>query len=235
MTLRARSIERPRLAGPISCSAEAGHVTGLIGPNGAGKTTLMRALAGLTEGPGQVLLGETPLGELSAQTRARRLAWMPAERRVDWPLAVRDIVALGLLPFRDPPEGAVERALERTETAALADRRIDRLSTGERARVLLARAIVGTPDVLILDEPTANLDPRHQLDIMALLRAEAERGAAVLVSLHVLELARRASDRLILMLDGGVLAAGEPAEVLSETNVRTAFGVRASNGHWERA
>lgn len=228
-------LERPRLCGPISISIPAGSITGLLGANGAGKTTLLRALAGLTSGPGEIRLGTRPLRTLSLGERARRVAYMPATREIDWPLAVRTVVALGLARQTPDAGQAAETAMRRTHTLAFADRRIDRLSTGERARVLLARAMVGAPDVLLLDEPMANLDPLHRLDFEALLRGEVARGAAVLISIHDLDHAARLCDRLVLMHGGTVIASGAAEAVLSDQNIERAFAVRRIAGQWTRA
>ena len=226
------SVTRPHLPGPVSFTAEAGKITALCGPNGAGKTTLLRALAGLTSGAGSVMLGGTDLSDMSRRTRAERIAWLPADRRADWPLRCRDVVALGLQTL---DEMRVVSTMVRTETLEFADRRIDTLSTGERTRVLLARALVGRPDLLLLDEPAANLDPGHVLDILALLRAEAKRGAAVLMSVHDLRLARTVADSALLLDKGRVVASGSPADALSAERVARVFGVRDQGQRWVRA
>jgi iron complex transport system ATP-binding protein len=232
--LAAMALARPPMLAPTSFELPTGAVVGLIGPNGAGKTTLLRALAGLTSGPGQTLLGGRPLSELPATLRARRLAYLPAEREAGWPMRARDVVALGRMPFGGVDDGAIERALQLTDALAFADRRVDLLSTGERARVLLARALAGRPDWLLLDEPTANLDAHHQLAMLDVLRGEAARGAGVLVTLHDLALAERWCDRLLLLDGGRLVADGAPAEVLSATLLRDIFHVQRGSHGWER-
>jgi iron complex transport system ATP-binding protein len=231
MNLTASALRRPRLAEAIDLELASGTVTGLVGANGSGKTTLLRALAGLT-GLDDLALAGRPFAAMARDDRARRIAYLPATREVDWPLAAADVVALGLLPFAERGD-RVETALRRTGTLAFAGRRIDTLSTGERARVLLARAIVGAPQVLLLDEPMANLDPLHRIEVEALLKAEAARGAAVLVSIHDLDHARAACERLLLMHAGAVVAAGPPDAVLSDSNVVRAFGVRRTAAGWQ--
>jgi iron complex transport system ATP-binding protein len=211
-----------------------GALVGLVGPNGAGKTTLLRALAGLSTGPGVVTVGETTLLALSPVARARRLAWLPADRDVAWPLLGRDLVQLGLGPGAARDADAVASALLAADAAAFATRRVDTLSTGERARVLLARALVARPDWLLLDEPVANLDPWHRLDIMALLAREAVRGAGVVVALHDLDLAARC-DRVLLMHDGAVVGDGTPDEVLAPGPLAAIFGIRRGASGWEQA
>lgn len=232
--LAAMALARPPMLAPTSFELRPGAVVGLIGPNGSGKTTLLRALAGLTAGPGQTLLDDRPLSELAAMPRARRLAYLPTEREAGWPMRARDVVALGRMPFGGADDGAIERALQLTDTLAFADRRVDLLSTGERARVLLARALAGRPDWLLLDEPTANLDAHHQLAILDVLRGEAARGAGVLVTLHDLALAERWCDRLLLLDGGRLVADGAPADVLSATMLRDIFHVQRGAHGWER-
>ncbi len=229
--LVATALARPPGLVDASLNLSGGEVVGVVGPNGAGKTTLIRALAGLTVGPGTVLLDGRDLQSLSLPDRADRIAYLPAERTVGWPLLARDVVALGLR--RDDPT-AIAQALVATDSAAFADRRVDTLSTGERARVLLARAIVGSADVLLLDEPVANLDIRHQLQILDMCRIEAAAGATVLIALHDLTLAARACDRIILMAAGRVITAGTPPEVLTVARLRDVFGIQRGPDGWER-
>ena len=213
-----------------SLNLNGGEVVGLVGPNGAGKTTLIRALAGLSAGPGTVILDGRHLQSLPPLERARRIAYLPADRLVGWPLLARDVVALGLRR-QDPT--AVTQALVATDCKEFADRRVDTLSSGERARVLLARAIVGDPDFLLLDEPVANLDIRHQLQILELCRSRAAAGKAVLIALHDLTLAVRTCDRIVLMAAGRVIADGQPAEILTDARLQAIFGVRRHADGWE--
>ena len=232
--LAATAIARLPMLQPVSLAIRPGEVVGLIGPNGSGKTTLLRALAALTAGPGATTLDAVPLPRISAGMRARRIAYLPAEREAGWPMRARDVVALGLMPFGGGDAAAVERALALTDALVFADRRVDRLSTGERARVLLARALAGRPDYLLLDEPTANLDAHHQLAILDALRSEAARGAGVLVTLHDLALAEFWCDRLLLLDGGHLVAEGAPADVLTEERLRNVFHVRRGARGWER-
>ncbi|WP_193743290.1 ABC transporter ATP-binding protein [Sandarakinorhabdus sp. AAP62] len=213
---------------PTSLTLHPGQVTGVIGANGAGKTTLLKALAGLTRGPGTVRLDGRPL-----VPHPQRLAWLPASRDAVWPMRAAALVQLGLGPAAAPDTAAVTAALAACDATALADRPVNQLSTGERARVLLARAIVARPAWLLLDEPIANLDPGHRLDVMALLAAEAARGAGVVLALHDLDLARRC-DRLLLISGGELMADGPPAMVMTPSLLAEHFGVQSVHHTWQR-
>ncbi|MBU0724795.1 MAG: ABC transporter ATP-binding protein [Alphaproteobacteria bacterium] len=217
----------------------AGDFVGLLGPNGAGKTTLLRALAGLLLPQfGSVRLDGQPLTALPAADRARRLAYLPQGAECHWPLSVAALVALGRLPHRAPwaalspvDIAAIDAAMAFTDVRHLADRPVTRLSGGERARVLLARALAVDPAILLADEPVAGLDPGHQLDVMALLAARAQAGGAVLVVLHDLTLAARFCRRLVLLQAGRILADGPPEAVLTPANLRAAYGIDAHISH----
>jgi iron complex transport system ATP-binding protein len=214
-----------------------GGVIGLIGPNGAGKSTLVRAMAGLLPAGGTVLIDGAPVRSLPLRDRARRIAYLPQGQIVHWRLTVERLVALGrlphLAPFARPGDAdaqAIERALERTETLSLRDRAFDELSGGERARVLLARALAVESPLLLADEPLAALDPAHQIEVMALLRAEAARGATVIAVLHDLTLAARWCDRLLLIDQGRLVADGKPADVLTADRIGSVYRVSAFIG-----
>ncbi len=223
-------IVRPYLSGEVNIAVAPGEIVGLIGPNGSGKTTLLRALAGLTAGDGSITVGGKALDVMTSSERARRIAHMPAGRRVDWPLRADDIVALSGVDA-----DRVAEALARVGMSAFAERRVDTLSTGERARVLLARVLAGGADWLLLDEPTANLDPGHELDVLALLRAEAARGAGVLASFHNLTLAETHCDRCVLMAGGRIVAEGAPGAVLTDANLAAVYGIARDGAGWRRS
>jgi iron complex transport system ATP-binding protein len=219
----------------VSLAFEAGTLTGLVGPNGAGKTTLLRAGLGLLPvQSGTVRIFDQPLADYSPDARARAVAYLPQGTEAHWPLLARRVVALGRLPHRPAfmriapaDEAAIEKALTRCDALALADRRLDEISAGERARVLLARALATAAPILLVDEPAAHLDPAHQLRLMELLCEEARRGTAVVVTLHDLSLAARYCDRLVLLKDGKVASSGAPEEALSDVALARVFGVGA--------
>jgi iron complex transport system ATP-binding protein len=218
----------------VSLEIAPGAVTGLIGPNGAGKSTLLRAALGLLPAEGERLLGGEPLPRLSAGERARRAAYLPQEREIGWPVTVETLVALGRAPHRRPvaplaeaDRAAIRAAMARMDIARFADRPATELSGGERARVLIARALAQDAPLLLADEPTAGLDPAHQIALMETLAALAREGRGVLASLHDLGLAARWCDRLVLLHEGRVAADGPPRTVLTPGRLAEVYGVRA--------
>jgi iron complex transport system ATP-binding protein len=219
-----------------SLDVGASGFVGLVGPNGAGKSSLVKALAGLAAYSGTIGWGGRPLAALAPRERARTIAYLAQAPTVHWPLRVRDVVALGRLPFgsfaSSPGEtdrAAVDWALEQTATAAFAERSVSELSVGERARVLLARALAVRAPVLLVDEPIAMLDPFYQLEIMGVLAryAGGAGGAPALVVavLHDLTLAARFCGRVLLMSDGRIVEDGPPGETLRAEHVRRYYNV----------
>ena len=228
--LEARGLALPGRLAETSLTLRAGELTCLIGPNGSGKTSLLHALAGIGAPTGDVTIGGADPRRLGPARRQRLFAYLPASRDISWPLAAADLIALGL-PVED--RAAVARVVQALDLAAFAERRVDRLSTGERSRVLIARALAAEPKLLLLDEPAANLDPLWQLRLMDLLRALArERGQALLVAMHDLELTRIYADRLMIMQAGRVVADGDPAALLAGPHVPEVFGIEWGDGRW---
>jgi iron complex transport system ATP-binding protein len=224
-----------------SLDVKAGEVVGLIGPNGAGKSTLLRALLGLVPlVAGQITLEGESLGDRTPRERARLLAYAPQGAPVHWPLTVQRLVELGRMPHLGPwqslgarDEARVAAALEATETAHLKDRIVTSLSGGERAGVMLARAIAVDAPWLLADEPVASLDPYHQIEVMEILQGLARAGAGVIVVLHDLALAMRFCHRVFLLDHGKVVASGPPRDVLGPENLEKVYRVTAYEGSHE--
>ncbi len=233
----------------VSLRLAAGELLGLIGPNGAGKSTLLKAMVHLLPYSGEMrLLGDDPK-RLDARERACRLAYLSQDDRVQWPLRVMDLVALGRHPHQPPwchasvntqNQEAINRALHTADLWHLRDRSATAISGGERARARLARALVVEAPVLLADEPVAALDPLHQLKVMQYLRdychAEDDEskttgypgpGRAAIVVMHDLSLASRFCDRLLLLHQGVPVALGRPGQVLTPEHLRDIYGIRA--------
>jgi iron complex transport system ATP-binding protein len=227
----------------VGFDARAGEVVGLVGPNGAGKSTLLRAVAQLIPAQsGEVGWNGRPVRRMDARTRATTLAYLAQGQTIHWPLTVRRLVELGRLPRLGPlshpgadDAEAVTAAMAAADVAHLADRDTTTLSGGERARVLLARALaVGAP-ILLADEPTASLDPRHVLEIMALLRRVADDGRVVIAVMHDLGQVARFCDRVILLDAGRVVAEGRPEAVLTPQRLHQVYGIApAASGPLDR-
>lgn len=220
----------------ISTSFKAGELVGLIGPNGAGKSSLIKAILGLVDHKGGAIrYDNNPLDAMALRERAKILSYFAQGAPVHWPLTVETIVALGRLPHMNPwrklneqDAAIVQAVLEETDTSYLKDRAVTTLSGGERARVLLARVLATEAKFMMADEPTASLDPAHQLQIMDILKDQAASGKGVCVVLHDLSLAARYCDRLILLHEGHLVADGSPDEVLSDERLDQVFGIKVS-------
>jgi iron complex transport system ATP-binding protein len=216
----------------VEVSVAPGEFAALVGPNGAGKTTLLRVAAGLlAPSSGRVLLDGADLARLDRRRLARRVGGVAAAEESPFPFTVAETVLLGRHPWRGrfgPPSevdrAAVEGALRATGLQDLASRPLPTLSTGERQRAALARALAQDPDVLLLDEPTAHLDLGQRLRTLAVLRRAAARGKCILAAFHDLSLAALAADRLVLLVAGRVVASGPPGDVLTRDRMREAFG-----------
>jgi iron complex transport system ATP-binding protein len=219
----------------VSFAATPGELVVMVGPNGAGKSTLLRAAAGLeVPAAGTVRLGDASVHGMGPTERARHISYLPQARPLAWPVAVRDVVALGRFAYgagghfrSGEAHPAIDRALTDCGLTELAERRTDTLSGGELARVHLARAFAAEAPVLIVDEPAAGLDLRHQFALGSLLREEARRGRAVLAVMHELELAVRIADRIILLDEGRIVADGPPGTALSPPSLTRVFGIKA--------
>ena len=221
LTVRYPGGSRPALDG-VSMEVPHGSLYTVLGPNGSGKSTLMKALLGvLPAAAGDVLVDQRSTGAWSRRELARAVGVVPQAEAIAFPLKVREMVAMGRYPHlgplgseRDVDRRAIGRALEACDVTDLAERDVMTLSGGELQRVRIARALAQEPRALVLDEPTASLDIRHEMAILELLRSSADAGMTVLVVTHGLDLAARFSDRMLLLANGRVAAEGLPADVM---------------------
>lgn len=219
----------------VSAAFEGGSFTAIIGPNGAGKSTFMSVLAGLIPpNGGSVMLDGALLASLPSRKLAQRRAYLPQNARCEWPITVERVVALGLTPilpaFGRLPLGEqeqVDKAMEACDLLPFRDQPATTLSGGELARAMLARAIVGDPEVLMADEPTAGLDPRHALDAMTRLRDLAKAGRMVIVAMHDLSLALPFANRVIALRNGKLVADGKVEAVVTADLLKQLYDVEA--------
>ena len=230
------SVEAAKLLDQVDVRAEQGQFVGLIGPNGAGKSTLLRALSNvLNYQEGAVSLQGSDLKSLPARQVAEILALVPQIAPYTQGFTAFELVLMGRYPHlgRFQVEGRSDDRIARdamrlTETEEFSSRTIETLSGGERQRVFLARAVAQQPQVLLLDEPTSNLDVLHQLKILTLVRGLVAEGLTAIAAIHDLNLAARFCDRLVLLADGRVVTDGSAQEVLTPETIETAFGVKSA-------
>ena len=229
-------VEGETLLDGVDLHADRGELVGLIGPNGAGKSTLLRAIAGILRYQrGTVWLDGAELHSISSKDIAARLALIPQIAPYTHGFTALELVLMGRYPHlgRFQVEGKEDDriardAMRRTETEQFAERTLDTLSGGERQRVFLSRALAQQPRILLLDEPTSDLDIFHQIKVLDLVRKLVVDGLTAVAAIHDLHMAARYCDRLVLLSNGRVLADGSPEEVLSPEIVESAFGVKSA-------
>jgi iron complex transport system ATP-binding protein len=216
----------------VSCDLSAGSLVGLIGPNGAGKTTLLRAIAQLIPFEGRMLLDGEDLTAMSRAAIAKSISYLAQGHISHWPLQARNVVALGRQPHLSPwgrmsttDKNIIDDAMHRADVEQFAERNVLTLSGGERARVMLARALAVDANILLADEPVASLDPFHQLKIMELLKDLAGAGKTIIGVTHDLTLAARFCDQLILLAEGKMISHGGADDVLTDSKVADAYHV----------
>lgn len=219
----------------VSLAAAGGEFIGVVGPNGAGKSTLLRALCGVEPmAIGAIALDGRALGVLTPRQRARLIAYLPQTREVAWAITAEAVIALGRFAYGGPmrlgeaDRAAVEGAMTAAGAASFRSRTMATLSGGEQARVHLARTLAAETPVVLADEPTAALDPRHSRAIMQALRSRADAGGLVIAALHDLRLAQRYCTRIVALDGGRVAADAAPITALGPALVERLFGVSAA-------
>lgn len=218
----------------ISMQISKGEVVSIVGPNGSGKSTLLRCICRVLQPKGGVVyLNNQDVAHLKPRELARLLGYVPQSGAEVFPLTVYEAVLLGRKPYLSWGVGPkdreiVDRILRFMKIDEFALKYINEMSGGEKQRVLIARALAQEPEVLLLDEPTSNLDIKHQLEVLGLLQKFAhEGGMTVIMVLHDLNLASRFSQKLVLISEGKVFASGPPAAVLNPANISAVYGVEA--------
>lgn len=209
-------------------AVNSGELVALVGPNGGGKTSLLRALARIENASGQVAIDGEGVDEAAIARRRQLLSFLPASRDVSWPISARDVIRLGL---GQPDDDRVAELIKLFELTPLADKPVNRLSTGERARVLTARALAAQPKLLFLDEPLSNLDPYWVLRFLDIFRAAATSGQALLIALHDLSQLHHFS-RALLVSDGRVQMDEAPASLMASERFEETFRIRPIDGGW---
>lgn len=217
----------------VNAGIHAGEIIGVVGPNGAGKSSLLKALAGLLLYEGTALLNQQPLKHLTGRERSQAMAYVEQFPSVVWPLTVREVVALGRIPFTasrhrfsEEDTQLIAAALRATDCEALQARQANTLSGGEFARVMLARALATDAPLLLLDEPLSGLDMRYQLEIIRCLKDAASQGKTVVLSLHDVNVAAALCHKVILLSQAEHLGFAPLAELLEQGTLEAAFGVR---------
>lgn len=239
MTLTVRNLSfahahQPTLVG-INATFEAGKLSVILGPNGAGKSTLLACLAGLLKPETDTAsLGNEDITGMAATARAQQIGLLPQGAETHWAITSEALVALGRIPHMrgagpsTDDRRAITAAMSATATEGFAKRPVTQLSGGERARVLLARVLAGEPQWILADEPLANLDPGFQLDILGLLRRQAEAGKGVVAVLHDLHHAVRFADHILLLHEGKLFAQGSVDDVITADNLARVYGIDAN-------
>ena len=222
----------------INLELNSGELVVLLGANGAGKSSVLRSALGLVQvSTGESLIDEQLVTTLSSANRAKKVAYLPQKRPLAWPIKVFDVVSLGRYAYgvnlgrlKNDDLESVESAITSCGLEQLRNRRVDTLSGGEAARVHVARAFAANAALLLADEPTAALDPKHQLDVMQLIRRYVDMGGGALVVGHEASLAARFADRLVWMRDGGIIADGTVKETMTAAMMAEIYGVSAQIG-----
>ena len=222
----------------VDATVTGGEVLAVIGPNGCGKSTLIRCLAGIYHpSAGGVHLNGTPLGDIPPRRLAQRIGYVPQVSQEEQPFTVADAVLMGRRPYspwrtRAEDLDLVADVMELLAIAHLSRRYLGELSAGQKQKVLIARALAQEPEILLLDEPTSALDIRHQLEVLEIVREQADRfGRGIVLVIHDLSLANRFADRMLLLNNGRCRHQGRPDEVVTSQRIREVYGVYAEIHH----
>jgi len=227
------SYKSNKILDDLNISVDGSEIVSLVGPNGSGKTTLIKCIDRILKPRGSILLEGREVQEMKQQEIARQIGYVPQSSATPLATTVFDTVLMGRRPHigwrvSDFDLDKVSDTLERLNLQDLAMRDFGQLSGGQKQKVLIARALVQEPTVLLLDEPTSNLDMKHQLDVLETISSMVkEKGISAVMAIHDLNLAARFSDKLVMLKKGVVYASGSPIDLLSEKNISDVYGVEA--------
>ncbi|MEM1660184.1 MAG: ABC transporter ATP-binding protein [Candidatus Bathyarchaeia archaeon] len=216
----------------VTLSVKNGEILSIVGPNGAGKSTLLKVINGVLRPKiGTVYIDQKSLSDISPREIAKRIGLVPQKIQLTGMLTVYDFVMTGRRPYIDftPSKRDEEKVYEALETVGainLADRSLEELSGGELQRVIIARALAVEPEVLLLDEPTNSLDLKYQVEIQKIVKSLRSKGLIIIMAIHDLTYAYRISDKILMLSNGRVFAAGKPEEVLTPKNILAVYGVK---------
>lgn len=219
----------------VSLDIENPQLISIIGPNGVGKSTLIHCMNRiLSPSRGTVLVDGQDISEMKVRDLAKKVGYVPCSADDCFPLTVVDTVLMGRNPHSrwkgnlKNDMKVVEEALELMDIRPLAMRQFNELSAGQHQRVMLARGLAQEPEILLLDEPTSNLDLKHQMDVIRILKSlSSKKGIAIVMISHDVNLAARYSDNIVMMLDGGIYDAGKPSDVITRESIRAVYGVES--------
>jgi iron complex transport system ATP-binding protein len=225
--------DKPVLDG-VSLAVGKGEMVGILGPNGSGKTTLLKIFSAVLKGRGEVKVNGRSIETYGKRELSRLFAMVPQDNQILFPYTVAEIVLMGRASYHSPLALEGERdievaraSMELTDCLSFADRYLHELSGGEKQRVIIARALAQEPEILLLDEPSAFLDLKHQVQVFELMRRlNRERGLTIVAALHDLNLAALFFPRLVMLRDGRIYRDGSPQEVLTENTIEEVYGIR---------
>jgi len=224
--------EKPTLK-QINFEIESGTLLALVGPNGSGKSTLLKLISGILKTQqGQIALDEIPLQQLRPQQLAQKLAALEQEHPVSFDFTVQEVIQWGRIPHRsrfspwtEHDETITQNVMQTTNTMSLAQRSIRDLSGGERQRVFIAMALAQEPQLLLLDEPTAHLDLKHQYEILELTRQLTQQGMTLIMAIHDLHLAAQYADQMVILNDGELVRQGPPKSILDKEIIKSVWHI----------
>tara|TARA_Y100000590_G_scaffold412396_2_gene507332 strand:+ start:3858 stop:4625 length:768 start_codon:yes stop_codon:yes gene_type:complete len=232
------SFKKNQILNDISLDILSGELVGILGPNGSGKTSFLKILGNIINpNVGEILIDTKPLKSFSNKNLSQIISYLPQEIEMVWPLSVEQVISLGLIPYSYSKKisnlqkmNKLQEVMKELDLSKFSQINFKNLSTGEKARTMVARALISCPKIFLADEPIASLDPYYQLAIMDLLKSKAQQGLIVIVALHDLTHAGRYCDKLILLNKGSLIAYDEPVKVLTKENISKVYNVNIEKG-----